>query len=183
MNRKLDIPMTDQMSDQEIRISEYDLNFKFEVAAAHPSARDLNACLSCGTCTAGCPIHRVYPEYDPRRIVRMIQYGLKQELLSQEYIWNCATCHTCEQRCPQKVQFFNILNVLKNMAAKEGYMAPFLVIQTRNLMETGIVFPTEEAWVKKREELSLRPLKAESERAGKIIRLAGLDTLKPRGRS
>ncbi|MGA1876037.1 MAG: 4Fe-4S dicluster domain-containing protein [bacterium] len=172
------------MSDREIRISEYDLNFKFEVAAAHQSARDLNACLSCGTCTAGCPIHRVYPEYDPRKIVRMIQYGLKQELLSQEYIWNCTTCHTCEQRCPQKVNFFNILNVLKNMAAKEGYMASFLVIQTGNLRQTGIVFPTEETWVKKREELSLRPLKAENERAGKIISVAGLDTLEPgRGRS
>ena len=159
---------------EPIRVSRLDRNFRFEVAASHRSAQDLNACFTCGTCSAGCPIHWVYPEYDPLRMLRMVHLGLKREVLGSEYIWYCATCHTCEQRCPQKVKFFDILNILKNLAAKEGYAPPAWKNQVRQLKQTGIVFPTEDAWVKKREALSLRPLKCSGERVARLLELAGL---------
>ena len=165
------------MTYRTINASQLDPNFKFEVAAAHKSARELNACLTCGTCSAGCPIHREYPEYNPMKILEMIKFGMKKEVLSSRYIWYCTTCHTCEERCPQRVNFFGVLNVLKNMSAQKGYAAPQWVKHTKQLMKTGIVVPPDETWIKKREELSLRPLKAKGEKISILIKLMGLDKI------
>jgi heterodisulfide reductase subunit C len=167
------------MYGQPIRVSELDTNFKHEVMA-HEAARDITTCFSCGTCTVGCPIHEAYPEYDPRKMARMVNLGMRERVLSSPYIWYCATCHTCELRCPQNVRFFSVLNVLKNMAAKEGYAPPSWVNQTQQVMKTGIVFATEEAWVERREELSLCPLKGDGEEAAKLMRLTGVDEIQPR---
>ena len=165
------------ISKQTVSSSEFDRNFRSEVMK-HPDASGLSACFSCGTCTAGCPIHEVFLEYDPRKLAKMVKLGMKKQVLSSPYIWYCATCHNCEQRCPQNVKFFNILNVLKNMAAKEGY-APFCWIkQAEQVGKTGIVFPTEEKWVKKREELLLPALKLEGRDAKKIIELNGINKIK-----
>lgn len=164
------------MNGEPVQASELKPDFKWEVTA-HEAARDITACFSCGTCTAGCPIHEVFPEYDPRKLARMVNLGMKKRVLTSPYLWYCATCHSCEEHCPQKVKFFNVLNVLKNMAAKEGYVPPSWVKQTKQVMQTGIVFPTEEVWVKRREELSLRPLKGDGKEAAKLIQAAGADKI------
>lgn len=162
-----------------VSVSELDANFKSEVMA-HPDARGLAACFSCGTCSAGCPIHEVFPEYNPKKLAKMVRLGMRKQVLSSPYIWYCATCHNCEQRCPQNVKFFNVLNVLKNIAAREGYAPPAWIEQTRQVVKTGIVFPTEEKWIKKREELSLPSLKESQEKVKRIIELTGIDKIKPR---
>ena len=79
-----------------IRASELDPSFKREVMT-HEAARDITACFSCGTCTAGCPIHAVYPEHDPRKIARMVNLGMRKRALSSPYIWYCSDCGICEE--------------------------------------------------------------------------------------
>ncbi len=112
------------MPGQLIRVSELDPNFKREVIACE-AACDITACFSCGTCTGGCPIHAVYPEHDPRKIIRMINFGMKGKGLSSRYIWYCSEeCFLCEKCCPQNVKFSSVWGVLKDMAAKEGYPLP-----------------------------------------------------------
>ncbi|HEX74725.1 MAG TPA: 4Fe-4S dicluster domain-containing protein [Dehalococcoidia bacterium] len=114
------------MGGQPIRVSELDENFKFKVAAQE-GAQDITACFSCGTCTAGCPIHTVYAELDPRKIARMVNLGMTKRAVSSSYIWYCSECWLCEQRCPQNVKFSRVWDVLKNMAAEEGYPLPVSV--------------------------------------------------------
>lgn len=162
-----------------IRIAELDPNFRFEVLR-HEEAKGLNACFSCGTCTAGCPIHEIFPEYSPLKLAKMVKLGMRNEVLSNRYIWHCVTCHNCEQRCPQNVKFFNILNVLKNMAAKRGYAPAVWVEQTRQIMQTSIIFPRDEKWEKNREALALPSLKSDGTKAKKIIKLTGIDKIKAR---
>lgn len=162
-----------------ISASELDTNFKSDVLT-HPDTEGLNACFSCGTCSAGCPIHEAFPEYNPKKLAKMVRLGMRKNVLSSPHIWYCATCHNCEQRCPQNVKFFSILNVLKNMAAEEGYAPPSWVEQTRQVMKTGIVFAAEEDWIKERERLSLPSLKGTREKVRKIIEQTGVDKIKPR---
>ena len=159
--------------------SEFDPGFKSDVLT-HPDAQGLNACFSCGTCSAGCPIHEVFPDYSPKKLAKMVRLGMKKEVLSSPYIWYCATCRNCVERCPQNVRFFSILNVLKNMAAKEGYAPAAWVEQAKQVIKTGIVFASEDSWVKKREELSLPSLKEHEEKIRKIIEQTGIDKIKPR---
>ena len=162
-----------------VSTSELDSGFKSDVLA-HTDARGLNACFSCGTCSAGCPIHEVFPDYSPKKLAKMVRLGMKKEVLSSPYIWYCATCRNCVEHCPQNVKFFDILNVLKNMAAKEGYAPAAWVEQTKHVGETGIVFAAEDNWIKKREVLFLRPLKAYAEKVRKIIEKTGITKIKPR---
>jgi heterodisulfide reductase subunit C len=159
-----------------IRVAKLDPSFKFEVLK-HEETQGLNACFACGTCTAGCPVHEIFPEYSPRKLAKMVKLGMKKEVLSSPYIWYCVTCHNCEQRCPQNVRFFNILNVLKNMAAKKGYAPASWVKQTQQIKKTGLIFPLDEALAKKRESLSLPVLKSEGTKAKRLIQLAGLDKI------
>lgn len=143
----------------------------------HEDAGQLNHCYACGSCTAGCPVHEVFPEFDPRKLAMMVKLGMKTQVLTSPYIWNCTACHNCEQHCPQNVQFFKILNVLKNMAAREG-CAPYpWVIQTRNLARTGVVFRTDKSWEEKRRSRSLPDLGLDGEKARIMIELSGLDRI------
>ncbi len=105
---------------EEINLSELDTKFKYEIAA-QPGAENFVHCFSCGTCTATCPVAEVNEDYDPRKIIRMAILGMRKQVLSSDIIWMCARCYTCYARCPQKVNFADIMEVLREMAVKEGY--------------------------------------------------------------
>jgi len=165
------------MHDGPIQVSKLDASFRSEVLK-HKDACSLNACFSCGACTAGCPISEVFPEYSPKKLSKMVKLGMKEEVLSSRFIWYCTTCRNCEQHCPQNVKFFDILNVLKNMAAKEGHAPSPWVEQTQQVMQTGLIFPMSEALIQKRESLFLPALRADGKKAKRIIELAGLDKIK-----
>jgi heterodisulfide reductase subunit C len=87
-----------------------------------PGAEHLQRCFTCGTCTAACPVAEVHEEYDPRRIIRMCMLGMKEEVLSSDILWMCSRCYTCYALCPQGVKFSDVLDVLRDMAIKEGYV-------------------------------------------------------------
>lgn len=167
----------EENNGEYIELAELDPDFKSEVMK-HEDAKGLNACFACGTCTAGCPIHEIFPEYDPRKLAKMVKLGMREEVLTSPYIWYCTTCHNCEQHCPQNVKFFNILNVLKNMAAKKGYAPNPWVEQTKQIIKTGLVFTTDEALFKKRISFSLPDLKLDGSKVKKIIILTGIDKIK-----
>ncbi|MBN2246978.1 MAG: 4Fe-4S dicluster domain-containing protein [Candidatus Aminicenantes bacterium] len=159
-----------------VRVADLDPDFKSEVLN-HEGAQGLNACFACGACTAGCPIHEVFPEYSPRKLAKMVKLGMRKEVLNSPFIWYCVTCHNCENRCPQNVKFFNILNVLKNMAAEQGYAPSPWVKQTQQIMRTGLIFQIDRDLAAKRKARSLPVLKSNSKKVKKIIELVGLDKI------
>ncbi len=108
---------------EAINLTKLDPSFKFEVAA-HPGGEAVKACFACGACTGGCPASDVDPAYDPRKIIRMILLGMKERVLSSDIIWLCHMCYTCSFHCPQDVKFVKVMAVLREMAVKEGHVAP-----------------------------------------------------------
>ena len=104
-----------------IRSSELDPKFKYEVAV-QPGGEKLKVCYACGVCTAGCPVSEVSEEFDPRKIIRMVLMGMKERVLSSDFIWYCTQCFTCSGHCPQNVKFTDIMRVLRDMAVKKGYV-------------------------------------------------------------
>lgn len=105
---------------KKIAINKANSNFKYEVAS-QPGAENIKKCFSCGTCTGGCPVFRVDDGYNPRKIIRMILLGMREEVLSSKAIWLCARCYACTANCPQEVSFADIMVVLQDMAIREGY--------------------------------------------------------------
>ena len=102
----------------EAVLSQLDLRFRDEIAS-HPGGENIRRCFACGTCAAGCPVTEVDSEYNCRRIIRQILLGMREEVLSSPLIWMCLVCYRCYVRCPQKVNFTDIMRVLRYLAVKE----------------------------------------------------------------
>jgi len=97
-----------------------DVNFK-NIVLTHPGGDHVLDCFLCGTCTAGCPVSEIDENFNPRKIMRQILYGMKEEILSDGEIWKCYQCHTCVAHCPQDVRFADIIRVLREIAVSEGF--------------------------------------------------------------
>jgi len=117
------------MADEEqvVAVSDLDLGFAEEVAS-QPGGEHIRRCFACGTCAAGCPITEVDPDYNPRKIIRQILFGMRDEVLSSPGIWYCLVCYRCYARCPQKVNFTDVMRALRYLAIK-GRHAPSDVLK------------------------------------------------------
>jgi heterodisulfide reductase subunit C len=151
-----------------------DPNFKYEVAAELGGA-NISRCFACGTCTAGCPVRDIDEKYNPRKIIHMVLLGMRERVLKSDFIWLCSTCYTCYDRCPQDVQLTTIMTILKNIAAREGYIHPSFKEQTRLITTFGRLYEVEDFDNKKREKLGLPPIKKRFEDIAKLAK----DTLVP----
>ncbi|MDY6906980.1 MAG: 4Fe-4S dicluster domain-containing protein [Chloroflexota bacterium] len=87
------------------------------------SGTALDRCYQCLTCSLGCP---VAPDMDymPNQVIRMVQLGLKDQVLSSGTIWLCATCETCVARCPNDVDVLRVMDTLREMALEQGAPTP-----------------------------------------------------------
>lgn len=79
----------------------------------------LQRCYHCRKCTAGCPVAS-YMEYNPNRVIKMIQNGQRDRVLDSSTIWLCLSCETCITRCPNKVDIARMMDVLRQMVIEEG---------------------------------------------------------------
>ena len=76
--------------------------FKEQVMALLPEGGNLNACLTCGLCSAGCPATGL-EDMDPRKFLRMASLGMDAEILSSPWAWMCTMCQRCLYACPMKI--------------------------------------------------------------------------------
>ncbi|TEB09892.1 4Fe-4S dicluster domain-containing protein [Pelotomaculum propionicicum] len=83
------------------------------------SGQPVQKCYQCGKCTAGCPVAFAM-DYTPNQVIRMVQLGMKEELLKSETIWICASCSTCSTRCPCEVEIAHVMETLRIMAGRSG---------------------------------------------------------------
>ncbi|MFC1461283.1 4Fe-4S dicluster domain-containing protein [Verrucomicrobiota bacterium] len=97
-----------------------DPGFCDEVASM-PGGENIRKCFACGTCAAGCPVTNIDEEYNSRKIIRQILFGMRKEVLSSPVIWFCVMCYRCTARCPQEVNFTDIMRVLRHLAIKNDY--------------------------------------------------------------
>jgi len=86
---------------QPIELNHMEPEFREALVEKLPAA-NFDLCLTCGTCTAGCPASELF-DMDPRKLVRMLVLGMDQELKSTEWAWVCTMCMRCVNACPMKV--------------------------------------------------------------------------------
>jgi heterodisulfide reductase subunit C len=152
-----------------------DPNFKFFIAS-EPGGENIKKCFSCGTCAAGCPVREVTDRYNPRKIIRMALLGMKKEVLSSQFIWLCSSCYTCFERCPQDVRIPELMNAVKNIAVREGYLPPAMKIQLDLLSSFGRLLEITDFENEKRKESNLPPVQAKTEDIKKILKKIGLSS-------
>jgi heterodisulfide reductase subunit C len=121
-----------------INISRTKIENKFIDKVEELSGQNLLACYQCGKCSAGCP---AVSEMDilPNQIIRYAQLGLEDELLASKSIWVCATCLTCNSRCPKGINIAEVLEALRQILLRKrrDYVSPAQLSKE----ETGEVPP------------------------------------------
>ncbi|MFZ2089584.1 MAG: 4Fe-4S dicluster domain-containing protein [Desulfobaccales bacterium] len=113
-------PISD-MREEKVLIHELDRELAREVN--RKSETDLNLCYQCRTCSNGCPFVAAM-DYPPNVIIRMIQYGMRRQVLESATIWVCVNCHTCSSQCPNNIDIAAIMNTLTKMSLEEGVKIP-----------------------------------------------------------
>ena len=83
----------------------------------------LDGCYHCLRCTAGCPM-LPFMDIAPNRVIRMLQYGMENEVLTSHTIWLCASCQTCTTRCPNEVDIAHLMDLLRREATARGVPCP-----------------------------------------------------------
>jgi heterodisulfide reductase subunit C len=112
-----------QAKKRTLTMDEMDFSFAEEIMS-YPGGEHLRKCFACGTCTAGCPISEIDEAYNPRRIIRQILFGLRDEVLTSPAIWYCLVCYRCYAHCPQRVNFPDLMRILRYIAIKNNYAKP-----------------------------------------------------------
>lgn len=98
------------------------LDHSFLAEIEKHSGTPVSACFHCMKCTNGCPISYAM-DIVPNRLMRMIQLGLRERVLSSSTIWICASCETCTTRCPNDIDVARVMDSLRQMSLKAGSVA------------------------------------------------------------
>jgi len=114
-------------------------------------------CFQCGTCVGSCPIARVISRYSPRKILEKIILG-DEKILTGDLVWLCAYCHTCYERCPQRVGLSHVFMALKNLAANMGNVPDELAKEALQMIRTGWIVPSSPVIDRRRVEMKLPPI-------------------------
>jgi heterodisulfide reductase subunit C len=83
------------------------------------SGTELNRCYQCRACGNGCPFVAAM-DYTPNQVIRLVQFGMREEALRCKTIWVCVGCHTCSSQCPMGIDIAAVMDTLRFMAVEEG---------------------------------------------------------------
>ena len=98
---------------EAIKIDTLDFELKEEVLDKVPDA-NFDLCLTCGTCTGGCPASEQF-DMDPRKLIRMLNFGMDEEIIKMDWKWVCTMCGRCQLACPMNI---NIPKLMFNIRSK-----------------------------------------------------------------
>ncbi|MCS7249551.1 MAG: 4Fe-4S dicluster domain-containing protein [candidate division WOR-3 bacterium] len=74
-------------------------------------------CINCGVCSASCPISK-FMELTPQRVIFYL-INNKEEVLTKNTIWLCASCLNCQARCRKDIDFSRIADALRHIYLRE----------------------------------------------------------------
>lgn len=106
------------MDDTMVKAPAAEVSFIDEVCSI-PGGDAIRSCIQCGMCTGSCPTASRW-DYPPRQAIAMVRAGLRNELLSSNSMWFCASCYICTVRCPRDIKPTDIMHALEILAIRDG---------------------------------------------------------------
>ena len=119
----------------------------------------VNYCYQCGACVGDCPSARFSEDFNPRRIMLAVLYGMEEEVVGPgSPVWQCSNCFTCFDRCPQDVKPIEVIIALKNLMGERGIVPEGVDRLIEGLLKNGRSALVTGATHRRRRELGLPPL-------------------------
>ena len=115
----MSIPKTHPRHVPSQAVDTRELNRSLTAKVLGRCGTDFRRCYQCGSCANGCPFVKAM-DYPPNVVLRMLQYGMRQEVLKCGAIWVCVGCHTCSSQCPMDIDIAAVMDTLRVMAVEEG---------------------------------------------------------------
>ncbi|MCB2202652.1 hydrogenase iron-sulfur subunit [bacterium] len=105
---------------------------------AVPGGEHLELCYSCGTCVSKCMIQqKVEPDYNPRRLLRMVMENMKEDAFASPTTWLCSECDLCYTACPQEIHISQVIKAVKQLAVDAGYRSPLTAVSVNEELCSG----------------------------------------------
>ncbi len=98
---------------------------------------DWSQCLACGMCTAGCPFSDVHEDNDPRKFVRKLVLGLKDEIWNDPYVWYCTMCERCTIECPMNINVAALVRKIRGKSRDKDHIPGYLQTIAREHLSSG----------------------------------------------
>ena len=103
-----------------------------------PGGEQLSVCFACGTCVSKCMIQqKVEPEYNPRRLIRMVMMGMQEEAFRNPTTWLCSACDLCYPACPQEIHISGVIGAVKQLAVEAGFTSPIETVSVDESICSG----------------------------------------------
>jgi heterodisulfide reductase subunit D len=150
---------------------ELDTKFPGEVT---PDLSVLRTCIQCGTCSASCPTAYAM-DYTPRQLWKLIQLGLKDEVVNSRTFWLCTTCKACTVRCPRGIDLTQTMLMLKEYAVREALKVPEGIGALRETVTTNynISGDDNESRLIWAENLESKPEGIEAKKGAEVLYFVG----------
>jgi Fe-S oxidoreductase len=99
---------------------------------------NLNLCLTCGTCTNGCPVTggEGAEGLDARKVLRMLAFGMVDEVVESKFPWLCTGCGRCVHACPMGIDIVGIMAHMKHLRPRDK-VPGILHKGVENVLKTG----------------------------------------------
>ncbi len=122
---------------------------------------DVYACTECGRCTDHCPANQSGKELSPKLIMTKLKHHLEErdqvarivraaeahglevkggdksligDVFSQDEIWACTTCYSCQEQCPVQNEHVNkIIDMRRNLVLDQGDFPAEAQLACRNI--------------------------------------------------
>jgi len=141
------------------------INISYSARTIHGLEEAAEICLKCGICCVvegyGCPA-QYDGQFTPKHTYVYDCLG-HDDPMSNANIWQCVSCHKCEEMCPYEVSPVRYIETLKSMALEEGYAPEMILGEIGLVLSTGYAFPITANTIRQRKALELPPLKESNE--------------------
>ncbi|MDD5426511.1 MAG: 4Fe-4S dicluster domain-containing protein [candidate division Zixibacteria bacterium] len=117
-----------------LEIIKFSSDEKYKKKVMEISGQNFHKCYQCGTCSGSCPMAE-HLTILPRRVMALLQLGVKEELDKSNTPWTCASCHTCMVRCPRGIDIAKVMEALRLIRLRQNINQ----IEPSNLTKKEIV--------------------------------------------
>ncbi len=95
---------------------------------------ELLACIQCGTCVASCCVK------SNLNVRKLIARFLSSGVFWDETIWNCTTCHLCQDRCPRGIPITDLIVKARSKVVESGSIPREIRVMLESVQKYGNPF-------------------------------------------